>query len=295
MIPVLLLQENTHELISTNGRLVSQIVGMSDLQCAWLLLLHCASARPNDMLRVVHPALSAGFAGHHDATIRQALSQLVAAPPCNMCWDVVSLPFSRGGLGLRNAVLTANAAYWASWADSLHMIQKRHPAVAVRFCKRCLSHMLQDPTLPHGKSWFALDSLHLPGHGSRLACQAMGSKQQQMAAGSNRSSALSPREPGPTTFERDGPGIVAFSRRSTVGWPFFLFSWQCGGTVRLCTVPGLAPPSSLASSPIFSQLLVCPSPLASTMQLVRRLGCWVVGVLRWSQPLPEFAGRQGGH
>ena len=32
-------------------------------------------------------------------------SQLVAAPPCNMFWDVVSLPFSRGGLGLRSAVL----------------------------------------------------------------------------------------------------------------------------------------------------------------------------------------------
>ena len=27
-------------------------------------------------------------------------------------------------------------------------------------------------------------------------------------------------------------------------------------------------------------------------QFVWRLGCWVVGVLRWSQPLPEFAVRQ---
>ena len=44
--------------------LVSQIVGMSDLQCAWVLLFHCASARPNYM-RVVHPALSAGFAVRH--------------------------------------------------------------------------------------------------------------------------------------------------------------------------------------------------------------------------------------
>ena len=32
--------------------------------------------------------------------------------------------------------------------------------------------------------------------------------------------------------------------------------------------------------------------LATTVQLVRRLECWVVGVMRWSQPLPEFAGRQ---
>ena len=28
------------------------------------------------------------------------------------------------------------------------------------------------------------------------------------------------------------------------------------------------------------------------MHLVRRLECWVVGVLRWSQPLPEFARRK---
>ena len=34
-------------------------------------------------------------------------------------------------------------------------------------------------------------------------------------------------------------------------------------------------------------------PLATTVQLVRRLECWV-GVLRWSQPLPEFAGRPQG-
>ena len=92
-------------------------------------------------MRVVHPALSAGFAGHHDATMRQALSQFVAAPPCNMYWDVVSLPFSRGELGLRSAVLTANAAYWASWADSLHMIQRKHPALA--------GQNLQEMSQPH--------------------------------------------------------------------------------------------------------------------------------------------------
>ena len=34
------------------------------------------------------------------------------------------------GLGLRNAARTQLAAYWASWADTLPMIQTRHPAVA---------------------------------------------------------------------------------------------------------------------------------------------------------------------
>ena len=54
----------------------------------------------------------------------------MSAPPTQMFWDVVSFPFSRGGLGLRSAVLTTNAAFWSSWADSLQMIQSRHPSVA---------------------------------------------------------------------------------------------------------------------------------------------------------------------
>ena len=44
--------------------------------------------------------------------------------------DLARLPLSMGGLGLRSAVRTSPAAHWASWADSLPMIQKRHPAVA---------------------------------------------------------------------------------------------------------------------------------------------------------------------
>ena len=41
-----------------------------------------------------------------------------------------SLPLALGGLGLRSASRTHPSAYWASWADSLHMVQKRHPGVA---------------------------------------------------------------------------------------------------------------------------------------------------------------------
>ena len=78
----------------------------------------------------MHRALTARFAAHHDASLRRALSQLVSAPPTHLFWDVVGLPFSRGGLGLRSAVSTTNVAYWSSWADSLQMIQRRHPSVA---------------------------------------------------------------------------------------------------------------------------------------------------------------------
>ena len=89
-----------------HDQLIAQILSVSDLQCAWILLLCCAAARPNYLLRVVHPGLTARFAAHHDASLRRALSQLVSAPPTHMFWDVVSLPFSRGGLELRSAVLT---------------------------------------------------------------------------------------------------------------------------------------------------------------------------------------------
>ena len=41
----------------------------------------------------------------------------------------VSLPFSRGGLGIQSASRTHPAAFWASWADGLEMVQQRHPQV----------------------------------------------------------------------------------------------------------------------------------------------------------------------
>ena len=116
---------------------MTSCLSVSDLQCAWILPLYCVAARPNYLLRVVHPGLTARFAAHHDASLRRALSQLVSAPPTQMFWDVVSLPFSRGGLGLRSAVLTTNAAFWSSWADSLQMIQSRHQAWQARFCTNC--------------------------------------------------------------------------------------------------------------------------------------------------------------
>ena len=47
-----------------------------------------------------------------------------------MYWDVASLPFTMGGMGLRCAELTSGAAYWSSWADCLEMIAARNPSVA---------------------------------------------------------------------------------------------------------------------------------------------------------------------
>ena len=41
-----------------------------------------------------------------------------------------------GGLGLRSAVRMAPAAFWASWADALHMLHERLPQLAVTTVER---------------------------------------------------------------------------------------------------------------------------------------------------------------
>ena len=44
---------------------------------------------------------------------------------------IAFLPFWLGGLGLASAVRGRAAAHWASWADCLRMVRKRHPSVVV--------------------------------------------------------------------------------------------------------------------------------------------------------------------
>ena len=46
--------------------LLDAIQTVPDVQSAWLLLLHCASARANYYLRIVRPELVATFARTHD-------------------------------------------------------------------------------------------------------------------------------------------------------------------------------------------------------------------------------------
>ena len=41
--------------------------------------------------------------------------------------QLATLPKRMGGLGLRSAVECTPTAFWASWADALHMISERTP------------------------------------------------------------------------------------------------------------------------------------------------------------------------
>ena len=60
--------------------------------------------------------------------------------------ELASLPLRMGGLGLRSMSRCSRAAYWASWADALPMIQERNPAAMVHNVfppEGCLSELVQ--------------------------------------------------------------------------------------------------------------------------------------------------------
>ena len=120
--------------------LLERIQAVPDLQVAWLLLVFCTASRANCYLRVVHPDLPRPFAEQHDAKVWRCLQRLVGIEGDSLTKDMASLPLCFGGLGLRSAVRTSPAAHWASWADCLPTLQKRHPGVARMIITRLSDH-----------------------------------------------------------------------------------------------------------------------------------------------------------
>ena len=113
--------------------LLEKIPSLPDVQSAWALLLHCASARANYMLRAIRPELTVQFSADHNASLWSCLCNILRIAPdqCDeLAKDVAFLPLCMGGLGLRSAARTSASAFWASWADSFAMIRARHPLVA---------------------------------------------------------------------------------------------------------------------------------------------------------------------
>ena len=97
----------------------------------------------HEVFRVVHPQRASTFAEHYDAKVWGCLQRLLGMDGDRFTEDLARLPLSMGGLGLRS-VRTSPAAHWASWVDSLPMIQKRHPAV-VRLIVAQLSGNAEGP------------------------------------------------------------------------------------------------------------------------------------------------------
>ena len=70
------------------------------------------------------------FAAQHDSSVKRCLEQLLHATIPDTTWPVATLPLALGGLGLRSASRGRQVSFWSSWADVLHMVRLRHPAVA---------------------------------------------------------------------------------------------------------------------------------------------------------------------
>ena len=108
-------------------RLWEAISWVPDTQCAWQIMLQCASPRCHHFLRTIPPSQSETYADGHDEGMRRALEAVMGRLPGDdrqkdVAWNISGLPMRMGGLGLRAAKRSAPAAYWASWADSLSML-----------------------------------------------------------------------------------------------------------------------------------------------------------------------------
>ena len=135
----------TDKRLCEERRLLEELPHLPDLQCAWLLLLFCASPRANHALRTLPPSEAAPYARGHDQAVWEALQQClggVAQTDAAHAWSLASLPAIYGGLGLQSAERTAPAAYWAAWVDALPVIRARLPQSA----DRCLEALEQGNT-----------------------------------------------------------------------------------------------------------------------------------------------------
>ncbi|CAK0807356.1 unnamed protein product [Prorocentrum cordatum] len=120
-------------------RLLDELAHLPDLQCAWLLLLLCASPRANHLLRTLPPEEIAEYARGHDGDMWATLRRLLGDPAMSQDEErraraLAAMPGRHGGLGLQSAARTSPAAYWGARADALHMLHQRRPveAAAIR-------------------------------------------------------------------------------------------------------------------------------------------------------------------
>ena len=114
----------------------SQIVGSDSLICrqrgrySCNVRVHAATT----CCGLSPPSQSEDYAQAHDAGMLRVMDTLLALSgdpqEVEVAHNIASLPMRLGGLGLRSVQRMAPAAYWASWADALHMTDQRLPVVA---------------------------------------------------------------------------------------------------------------------------------------------------------------------
>ena len=161
-------RQKVTERVDEERRLWEAIPHVPDLQCAWQILLQCAGPRCHHMLRTLPPTQSREYAEEHDAGMQRTMEVLLGGlPGDDQAKDagvkLATLPMRLGGLGLRSAQRVAPDAFWASWADALHMIHERLPAVARTITHKLNNEVEGDGCLGELKSATAL----LDHHGLR--------------------------------------------------------------------------------------------------------------------------------
>ena len=119
------------ERVQEETNLWDAIEWVPDLQAAWQILVQlCRPEVPPFGCGTLPPSQSSEYALLHDAGMLRAMKSLLGGLPGepqekeDAC-RLATLPMRMGGLGLRSATRMAPAAYWASWADALHMVQAR--------------------------------------------------------------------------------------------------------------------------------------------------------------------------
>ena len=123
------------------AKLLHILPKLPSLQMAWLLLYYCAIPRLNHLLRTTPPSQSREAAATHDRNVLETFRALFGIPGHDN-WDnnvhgisyntwvaQATLPLRYAGLGLRDSTRLAPAAYWASWADSLHNLNRGFPEI----------------------------------------------------------------------------------------------------------------------------------------------------------------------
>ena len=146
-------------------QLLDHLPHLPDLQCAWLLLLMCASPRANHAIRTLPPSESVAYARMHDEAIWATLCDClggVGEEDASHAHGIASLPAALGGLGLQSAERTAPAAYWAAWADALVPLRDGLPEWADRYTElleaggghaTCLQEAAEARQTLQGEGW----------------------------------------------------------------------------------------------------------------------------------------------
>ena len=233
-------------LLNWSNRLSNLPISTTPPQAAWLLLVHCAAARANYVARVVEPGSAEHFCRRHDAGLWQCLCTILQISP-NQGEDVVgaaSMPLVLGGLGLRSACRVSQPAYWASWADALHVIHNRHPEVAAQ-----LVTALDDE--PESRSLCAEKKARKNVEG------VMGFESWQAAAAGARPEAREPKLLPASS--RTGAGIGEVPSRFWSRDGVDSCSNESGDHDPISFVSRDSPPPSSPGPPVCSQLPMWPS------------------------------------